>query len=333
MDTTPEHPVHTPPTGFPNAETASFTDLYTLAWQNFFNTQIEATTNFLGGLEALSRMGQRTIDPSKSIGALADSAPGTRFNRSINKERSFAVGEFSLQDLKAIGKSTGCKVNDVFMAICSGGLRKYLQRTHELPVRSLISGCPVSLRKPGDTNMDNQVTMMSVSLATDIADPRLRLLKIRDSANTAKDVTADLASSINNNFAAPGLPLVATMTAGLMNSLSGADYISSPINLVISNVPGPRETLYSNGAKMLTHYPVSIPAQGLGLNITVQSYGDTLYFGITACKKALPDAAILRDDLLMAYTELKSLLIDSKVMAFRIEQTPAMNTVPMDRVA
>jgi WS/DGAT/MGAT family acyltransferase len=333
MDTTPEHPVHTPPAGFPKVEHTSITDLYTLALQNFFNTGIEATTNFLGGIEAMSRMGQRAIDPSKSFGALAESAPATRFNKSIQKERSFAVGQVSLPAIKAMGKSTSCKVNDVFMAICSGALRKYLQRTHELPARSLISGCPVSLRKVGDTDMDNQVTMMSVSLATDIADPRLRLLKIRDSANTAKDVTADLASSINNNFASPGLPLVSTMAATLMASTQSADFIASPINLVISNVPGPRETLYSNGAKMLTHYPVSIPAQGLGLNITVQSYGDTLYFGVTACKKALPDAALLRDDMLLAHAELKSLLIDSKVMEFKTEQAPAISVVPMDRVA
>jgi diacylglycerol O-acyltransferase / wax synthase len=336
MDTTPDHPVHTPPAGFPKSETAGLTDLYTLAWQNFFNTQIDATDNFLGSMDALARMGQRAIDPSKSFGSLANSAPRTRLNQSIGKERTFAVGELPLQNIKAIGKSLDCKVNDVFMAICSGGLRKYLQRTYELPNNPLISGCPVSLRKPGDTRMDNQVTMMSVSLATDIADPRLRLLTIRDSANTAKDVTADLASSLNNNFAAPGLPRVATATASLMESLGSADFISMPINVVISNVPGPRETLYSNGARMLTHYPVSIPAQGLGLNITVQSYGETLYFGLTACKKALPDAALLREDMISAYAELKSLLIDNKVTEIRGEVLPAspiLDDIPMDRVA
>jgi len=333
MDTTPDHPGHRPPPGFPQAETVGLADLYTLAWQNFFNTQLDATENFLGGLDALSRMGQRAIDPSKSFGALADSAPATRFNRAIGKTRSFAIGSFSLRDIKAMGKSTGCKVNDVFMAVCSGGLRKYLQRTGELPARSLISGCPVSLRKPGDTNMDNQVTMMSVNLATDTADPRLRLLKIRDSANTAKDVTADLATSIISNFAAPGLPAAATMTAGLLESMSSADFISSPINVVISNVPGPKETLYVNGARMLTHYPVSIPAQGLGLNITVQSYSGTLYFGVTACKKALPDATALCEDMNSAYEELKTLLIDSKIMAFKSEQTPVLTGIPMDRVA
>ena len=86
-------------------------------------------------------------------------------------------------------------------------------------------------------------------------------------------------------------------------------------NVVVSNVPGPRETLYSNGARMLTHYPVSIPAHGLGVNITVQSYLDKLYIGITACAKALPDAGALRDDLLDEYEALCAEFLPRQVEA------------------
>ena len=68
--------------------------------------------------------------------------------------------------------------------------------------------------------------------------------------------------------------------------------------MVVSNVPGPRLPLYSNGARGLTHYPVSIPAHAQGVNITVQSYMDQLFFAITACAKELPDAQALRDDVL-----------------------------------
>jgi hypothetical protein len=192
--------------------------------------------------------------------------------------------------------------------------------------------------------MDNQVTMMSVSLATDIVDPRLRLLAIKDSAETAKEVTADLAGSYDPDIAFPGLPLVSSTAALIADQLKTADLYSMPINVVISNVPGPRETLYSNGARMLTHYPVSVPAQGLGLNITVQSYRDTLYFGVTACKKALPEAALLRDDMLEAYRELGALLPEKKVTELSTGVIPTLTTtaseptsdpaiVQMDQVA
>ncbi len=336
MDKTPDHPLHNPPADFPATERPGLVDLYISSIQNLMNTQLNSAGRFFGGLDCASRMMQRVIDPSKSFGAIFESAPDTAFNKSIDKERSFAFGEFSLSDVKATGKAAGCKVNDVFLAICAGGLRKYLQRNDELPGRSLIAGCPVSLRKPGDTGMDNQVTMMSVSLATDIADPRLRLLAIKDSAETAKAVTADLAGGYDANMALPGLPAISSTAALIADQINAADYFPTPINVVISNVPGPRETLYANGARMLTHYPVSIPAQGLGLNITVQSYRDTLYFGVTGCRKALPDAALLREDIIAAYTELKLLLPAKKVTELKPDAVPAPVTsveIPMDRVA
>jgi hypothetical protein len=62
-----------------------------------------------------------------------------------------------------------------------------------------------------------------------------------------------------------------------------------PANVVISNVPGPQTPLYVAGAKVLTLYPVSIPAHGMALNLTVQSYCGSLDFGLTACRKTVPD--------------------------------------------
>ena len=85
-------------------------------------------------------------------------------------------------------------MNDVFLAICSGGLRRYLARRGELPETSLIAGCPVSLRRPDDMTLDNKVTMMAVSLGTDIADADARLEHVTASSRTAKAVTAEMAA-------------------------------------------------------------------------------------------------------------------------------------------
>jgi hypothetical protein len=65
--------------------------------------------------------------------------------------------------------------------------------------------------------------------------------------------------------------------------------INPPINLVISNVPGPREPLYAAASKLLHYYPVSTIVAGQGLNVTVQSYLDTLDFGLVACRELVPD--------------------------------------------
>jgi diacylglycerol O-acyltransferase / wax synthase len=59
-------------------------------------------------------------------------------------------------------------------------------------------------------------------------------------------------------------------------------------NLIISNVPGPRETLYFHGAEMVAYHPVSQVGHGMALNITVLSYAGQLSFGFVACRDSVP---------------------------------------------
>jgi hypothetical protein len=68
-----------------------------------------------------------------------------------------------------------------------------------------------------------------------------------------------------------------------------------PFNVVISNVPGPRHTLYLDTAEMLHYFPVSTIVDGQGLNITVQSYRETMDFGLVSCRELVPDIEELAD--------------------------------------
>ena len=258
-------------------------------------------------IETTTRLIQRAMDPSKGLGAAAEPAPRTRFNRTIELSRSYASGELPLAEVKAVAKATGTKINDVFLAIIGGALRRYLDRKGELPSKPLVAGCPVSLRQAGDESTNNQVTMMLVSCASDEADPLRRLLKVAASSARAKGLTADIAGSYDPDPALPGLPAMLAAAAQLVDRFNLADLAGAtfPCNLVVSNVPGPGAQLYSNGARMLTHYPVSLPVHGQGLNITVQSYLDQMFFAVTACAKALPDAGRLRDDMLEAFAKLQ----------------------------
>jgi diacylglycerol O-acyltransferase / wax synthase len=326
MDVTPEPRVIEPPaSGFARRPTVhSAIDMLIGACENMAKFQIRQASRALDHAETLQRLWQRIIDPTKGLGAVAEQAPGTRFNRAVHRARTYATGELSLADVKAIGKATSTTINDVFLAVCSGALRRYLGRRGELPEKSLKAGCPVSLRQRGDDSANNQVTMMMVSFATDEADPVKRLLKIGRSSRQAKGFVAAIAGSYDADLALPGLPGLAGAGAGLMESAELADRPLSgvPCNVVVSNVPGPRQQLYSLGARVLTHYPVSIPAHGQAVNITVQSYMDQLFFGVTACAKALPDADALRDDMLAAYAELKERIIKAPTMLARREPLP-----------
>ncbi len=310
-----------------NSTRSEYVEMLSKSAQNLTSFQADAQNRLLGEIESSVRLGQRTIDPSKQLGALVEGAPATRFNKSIGASRSYSAGQLSLADVKRIGKALDCKVNDVFMSVVAGGLRTYLERKGELPDKSLIAGCPVSLRQPGDESLCNQVTMMKVNLATHLADPSLRLLAIRDSALTAKAVTADLSYGLTTNISVAGLPALTIAAADIAERTKAADYLPPAINVLVSNVPGPRQKLYSNGAEMLTHYPVSIPAHGNGVNITVQSYVDELYFAITACEKALPDANQLREDIYAVFKQLKALLIPEQAMTANVSELTRKHTV------
>jgi len=319
MDTTP-NPTIVTPASEPRTNDENLTELFRLSAENLFKFQLAVPKNTVNFMNSLFRLSKRVIDPDKSSGNLFSIAPPTRFNRSVSRERSYAAGNMSVLEMKAMAKLSCCKLNDIFLAVCAGGLQRYMLRLNELPSRSLIAACPVSLRKPGDISMDNQVTMMGIALATDLSDPLLRLNAITHSSRTAKELIADAAGLQNTEVSLFGLPAFMTSISRIAETIGLADRIRSPMNVLISNVPGPQETLYSNGAKMLTHYPVSIPTHGFGLNITGTSYVNDFCFAITSCAKAVPDATIMRDDIMDAYEELRSVLIPKFIV---VEKTIA----------
>ncbi len=253
--------------------------------------------------DALRRMGTH-LARGRDLGAYTRPAPSSPLNVSVGRRRSFAIGTLPLPAMRALAKAQGAKLNDVFMAVCAGALREHLLATGSLPPTSLLAGVPVSLREPGDAAMNNQVTMMLCSLATEIADPVERLKAVRDSAGTAKRVVAMTKELMAADAHVPGLPGAMAMLAGVSALLPPGVPIPAFCNVVISNVPGPRRAKFLLGARMLTHHPVSIAAHGLAVNLTVQSYVDRMDFAVTACHAALPDADVLLDRMLAAWEAL-----------------------------
>jgi WS/DGAT/MGAT family acyltransferase len=233
-------------------------------------------------------------------------APKTIFNLTITKERSYAARSLPLADAKAIAKAAGAKLNDVVMTICSGALRQYLQRRNALPDSQLVAFVPISLRELGNTDLNNQVFGMMCGLATHIADPAERLKAIQSASADAKQIAAGLKDAMPQDYAFFGAPFLIRGFMELYGKSGLADVLPMAANVCISNVPGPNVPLYGAGAKVAALYPVSIPAHGCALNLTVQSYLGNLDFGLTADRKAVPDMTRLADDLIDSFTALKA---------------------------
>ncbi|MBC7620462.1 MAG: DUF1298 domain-containing protein, partial [Candidatus Saccharibacteria bacterium] len=213
--------------------------------------------------------------------ALPFQAPPTPFNVEISGSRRFASQSYPIARLKAIGQAASATINDVTLAICAGALREYLLVQNKLPAKPLVAMVPVSLH--GETSEGgNQVSLLLANLATHMADPRKRLQRIVQSTAQAKQRLMEMPRLQKMAY---GMSSISPLGPGMV---TGTAKKYPPFNLVISNVPGPKESLYLNGAHLDEVYPVSIPTHYLALNITISGYRDTLGFGYIACRRSVP---------------------------------------------
>lgn len=208
-------------------------------------------------------------------------APSSILNQRVSSSRRFAAQSFEFSRLSHIAKSLGVTINDIVLAICSGALREYLLVHNALPKKPLIAMVPASVRSD-DSDMSNRITMILANLGTHKEDPLERLKIVRRSVLNAKERFKRMNSNQILNYSA-----LVYGAAGL-NIASGFMPKRQAFNLVISNVPGPQEPLYWNGARLEALYPASIVLDGQALNITMTSYLDKLEVGLTACRNALP---------------------------------------------
>ncbi|MEN3974705.1 wax ester/triacylglycerol synthase family O-acyltransferase [Emcibacter sp. SYSU 3D8] len=316
MDPTPEPRQVLPPSGLPNGTDAPH------MWELLSDAFLRFMQQPLTMLESLPRMAEAAnnystvmMDKLSHGEALNQVAPPTSFNRSVSRSRRYVMASVGLEEAKAIKNALKVTLNDVVMSVCAGALRRYLQRTGGELGDELLAMVPVSLRR-GDADTDKMgtlVTGMVCGLATHVEDPVDRLRAINKRSRAAKTEVEATKGAMIQNYNIAGAPLALRLASQLYGGLRLADLVRPMFNVTISNVAGPRVPLYLNGARMLHYHPLSLVTHGLGLNITVQSYCDTLDFGLISCAKLLPDLAELRDDLLGSFEELRQAVIGDAI--------------------
>src|SRR6201747_2401514 len=263
--------------------------------------QIESAVKFAGSiptmLKSVSDVVGRISDPKSRDSIASMVSPSTILNKSISSERSFAGTSISLSQAKALAKQSGGKLNDVVLAISSGVVRRYLLEQGALPAKSMTAAVPISLREEGNTDANNQVFGMICSIASNIEDPKARLETITAQSTKSREMSSPLSALVQqgSNISMLGSPTLVKIQARLYSRSSLSDVLPPSANITVSNVPGPRQTLYAAGAELLHIFPVSISTHGLALNITVQSYRDQLDFGFIAGANIIPHVQVLCD--------------------------------------
>ena len=139
-------------------------------------------------------------------------------------------------------------------------------------------------------------------LGTRHDDPADRLEAIVESTRAGKSMLSELTAREASLYAA-----LMQMPLFVANLMGVADWFP-PVSTVISNIPGPREKLYWNGAPLLASYPASAVFHGFALNITFVSYDDNLDFGIMGCRQTVPHMQRLVDYLEQSLAELEEIV-------------------------
>jgi WS/DGAT/MGAT family acyltransferase len=273
---------------------------------------IVAMVRGLLGVPALIRRtlrGVRAVARRRRSGAVSPplpfSAPTTTFNTALTPHRWYVSTSLALDDVKAVKSALGVTVNDVVLAACAGALRRYFEARHELPDRPLIAGVPVSTRTEEKGRLANSVSNLFASLPIHLDDPIARVGAVHEVMKGAKEQLNLLGAEMLADWSelTPPRPFAAFNRA--YSRLRLAEHHRPPINLVISNVPGPAQPLYVAGAKLLSIYSMGPILENIGLNITVWSYLGQMNFGIVACRETMPDLRSLVGHLHDALAELE----------------------------
>jgi diacylglycerol O-acyltransferase len=228
----------------------------------------------------------------------------TRFNQAVSPHKMFEATVFDLEDMKLIKNSVeGATINDVVLTVCAGALRLYLQYHDELPDDPLVAIAPINARSrrrdaeaPG-----NNISAMSVALPTNVADPLERLQIVRSTTRQTKAAKAGISARLMTDLT-KHVP-AATM-AGVARLVAGGRFTAKLCNLFISNVPGPQQPLYMNGAKLLHTFGMAPLADGMGLFIATPSYNGEMTFSIISAREIMPDIEFFRECLDASFDEL-----------------------------
>ncbi|MCU1496976.1 MAG: wax ester/triacylglycerol synthase family O-acyltransferase [Acidimicrobiales bacterium] len=254
---------------------------------------------------AVARVVEGRRDPAKKTGASPLGAPNTSWCGPLSPLRNVGFARVPLADVRALKTAFGCTVNDVVLGLCAGTLRGYLVDRDELPDEPLIAACPVSVRTDEDSAPGNKVSAMFTTLDTQLADAAERIRAIQACTVGAKEEHQAVGADMLQNWAEYAAPNTFNLASRLYSSWGLAGSHRPIHNVIISNVPGPPFPLYYAGAEMVAAYPMGPVMEGVGLNITVFSYRDSVDFGFMVDRELVPDVWNMADRVKDALVELQ----------------------------
>jgi diacylglycerol O-acyltransferase len=234
--------------------------------------------------------------------------PRTTLNQRVTTNRVGDALVIDLAETKQVKSAVpGATVNDVLLAVVGGGLRSYLLATGDLPDAPLFAGVPISMRTEADAGAPgNKISMMLVSLGTDVQDARERLDAVQRSTLQSKEQSQAVEARVMAESAEllPGALLGLAVRA---NAAMNAEGVTAQIgNVCVTNVPGSQVPLYLCGAQMEAYYSLGPVYDNAGPIHLVVSYHGKIYLSVTTCREIVPDIEFYVACLRRSWEELRA---------------------------
>ncbi|MCG5434053.1 wax ester/triacylglycerol synthase family O-acyltransferase [Mycobacterium sp. MYCO198283] len=250
---------------------------------------------------------QRRARQRRGHPELADrfSPPPTFLNHRVSPGRTFASATLSFDEVKEAAKRAEATINDLVLSIAAGGLRRLFADYGHAADQPLIASVPAATDTSPDRIAGNALSTMLVSLPVQIDDPVERLQLIRTSTRMAKEDHELLGPTLVGDLL-EFVPPVATRT--VFRVTSRRDAPNPLFNVIVSNVPGPRERGRIAGAVVTEIYSVGPLATGSAMNMTVWSYVDQLSISVLSDDTTFRDTHDVTAAMIASFAELRTAL-------------------------
>ena len=281
-------------------------ELLALAW---FNNTTKVLETGQALWDKLPWVGEHGHETEEALHIGDEEAPHTRFDEDLTPHRVWDARFFAMEDLEAIQSLVpDATVNDVILAVCSGGLRLYLDSKDELPERSLWSLLPIHVHHQSDRGIPgHRVKLVRAKIMTAVEDPLERLQAIQQEmlrVRSADTISAREMTELQDVL--PSTTMAAAARAIVANIGPGEHYRENH-NTIITDVPGPPQPLYLCGARLIGFTGMGIIMDDLTLAHTVTRYDGQVSIAAVSDRAIMPDPAFYAECLGAAFDELLAL--------------------------
>ena len=203
--------------------------------------------------------------------------------------------------IKEVKNRLGCTVNDVQMAVVSGGVRRFGLRRSESgrgsEIQNFRVSMPVNVRAPSEPpTMDNRFGAVMVELPVDIGPIDSRMQAIRKRMNALKRSVEPFVYYGSVTFLLKVLPRRVGRWL--------VDFYAKKCSAVMSNVPGPQEPLTISGSRVRAMLFWVPQRANIGLGISILSFSGEVRVGLFADQALVEDPAELVADIEAELTEI-----------------------------